>query len=697
MTPKPAADAAINLLVVNPSPNETEGFATALRNAGIAVHARRVDNPDALTEALQSGRGDLALYCAATPGLGLEVAIERFRLAPELPWIALFHQADENALVRALRGGARDGVRQGAVAHLQLAVRREIETLRLARRCAALERRLGEAEDRNTTLMETSRQAIAYVHEGMHVRANPAYLQLFGYVDISDVEGMPLLDMVAPADHGALKKLLRGIDGAAERTPQRLELSCQGSDGATFPALLELSAASIDGEPCTQVVVSEQRDARELEQKLRQLSTRDPQTGLANRTAFLDRLAELASGREDGSVLYIDLDRWSELHKNLGLTVGDALFQEIAQVLSAGVDSRDTLARFADHAFTLFTREIRREQLEALAQQLCRAVEGHTYQAVQQFVAPTCSIGIVRVAELLEYDPKDLVNRAYQASELAAQQGGNRVLGYEQVAAAAVNAAVNERGGIDLGEAIRYAVQQERFRLVYQPIVSLQGDTRENYAVLVRLLDPQNQEILPGRFLKQAEESGDLPAVDRWVVHHAIAELARQRAAGKKIFFFVSISGLSVESKELLLNICELLEQYQVKGSWLTFQLSERDLRTHVQAARPFVDELKKLGCQFAIDQFGLLPKPDGLLKHFPVDFVRLDRSFMDGLNKNPKKQNELHALNELATTYHIKTVTTGVEDAITLALLWNIGVNYIQGYFLQEPSETIDYDFSHS
>ncbi|MBA1332652.1 diguanylate phosphodiesterase, partial [Candidatus Endoriftia persephone str. Guaymas] len=134
----------------------------------------------------------------------------------------------------------------------------------------------------------------------------------------------------------------------------------------------------------------------------------------------------------------------------------------------------------------------------------------------------------------------------------------------------------------DLSHLIEYALSNDQFRLVYQPIVSLQGDTRENYAVLIRLLDQNGEEIQPNYFLKQAEEMGKLPEVDRWVIRNAIAELARQRRQGHKINFFINISGVTLADDTLLLWICDCLREFEAKGPWVVFQIKDEEARAHL-------------------------------------------------------------------------------------------------------------------
>jgi EAL domain-containing protein (putative c-di-GMP-specific phosphodiesterase class I) len=286
------------------------------------------------------------------------------------------------------------------------------------------------------------------------------------------------------------------------------------------------------------------------------------------------------------------------------------------------------------------------------------------------------------------------MNYAFRASEVAAGKGGNQFAFFED--AVADTGLVSEREEM-MERLIRDAVQNNRFRLVYQPIVSLQGDQRENYSVMVRMLSDDKQDVLPSDFLLQAEKSGYMAMIDRWVIQHAVQKLVQQRDAGKDIHFFISISGASIQDEGMLLWIYKCLDEHQAMGGWITFQISEVDVRSRIQEVKTLVDGLKQVGCRVCVEHFGMLPKPETLLKHLQADCVRLDHSCMDGIAKSDAKQSQLKALHEIIVSHQVKTVATGVEDANTLAILWNLGVHYIQGYFLQEPSETIAYDFTHS
>jgi EAL domain-containing protein (putative c-di-GMP-specific phosphodiesterase class I) len=321
---------------------------------------------------------------------------------------------------------------------------------------------------------------------------------------------------------------------------------------------------------------------------------------------------------------------------------------------------------------------------------LRQLVEAYVYQQTNV----TCCIGVTLLDQEIS-GSQDFINRAYHAYEAARNAGGNRHSLYDAGEMQASYGEDNTGDEARINELIQHALENDRFRLVYQPIVSLQGDSREHYAVLTRLLDNNNEEILPDYFIRHAKQGEQMAKVDRWVINRAIQELAEQRKEGKKVNFFINISSAGLEDDGMLLWICDCLRKHKAKGPWITFQIHERDLRNHIQSAKKLIEGLKKIKCQLAIDQFGASPKAETLLKHLAVDFVKFDFELMQELASRQDQQDHLNELNALARQHNIKTIAMGVEDANSLAILWTVGVNYIQGYFLQEPSESISYEFS--
>jgi EAL domain-containing protein (putative c-di-GMP-specific phosphodiesterase class I) len=238
---------------------------------------------------------------------------------------------------------------------------------------------------------------------------------------------------------------------------------------------------------------------------------------------------------------------------------------------------------------------------------------------------------------------------------------------------------------------IRRALEGDGFQLVYQPIVSLKGDSQENYNVFVRLRDDDKRLREAKEFLAAAVRSGRMVAIDRWVIRHAIEELAQQRAQERKLNFFVNIAEESLQEDKLLIWICDYLREYRARGSWLTFQILEDHARRHAAAFVKLSEGLKKVKCRVALNRFGLGPSPEVLLKNLRADFVKFAPELAGGLADDEAKQRRLLALTEAARDNGMRSVFTGVEDARTLTVLWTAGIDYVQGNFLQRPQSTIE------
>lgn len=696
MNDKAITESAVELLVVSHSPNDTEMYVNTLRNVGLAVHATRADTGEQLEDALGERELDVVLCdWDANNNNDLSSILDIYtKTEKDVPLIVLHDHLEPADLVRAMHNGARDFVRKDDQKHLQLVAVREISALRTRRELTTAKQLVHEAEERCNSLIDSSRDAIAYVHEGMHVLVNPAYLEMFGFVDTDEIEGLPLLELVVTDEHKKFKAFLRSLNTDEEN--RQLEVTCQSNDGTNFNALLEFSKASIDGEPCTQIVIRNQANQKELEQKIQLLYSKDTQTGVFNRQYFLEQLEEtLQSSTENEEVhalLYITLDNFVELRDTAGLSTSDTVLKEVAQMIERLVDPGDLLARFGDHTFAVLTKNEAIFGTDGLAKNLCSTIDDHEFSSSGHLINCTCSIGVAYREKDQILSAQDLVNRGYSACKLAREEGGGQAVLYQLDASQ--NDADHEGGVSSITKLISNALEQDRFRLVYQPIVSLQGDSRENYAVLLRMLDEHDKEILPKDFLEQAIQDGLMPDIDRWVIKNALRELADQRNEGRKTNFFINLSAESLKDETLLIWICDCLREFQCKASWVCFQLKDEDIRRHINTVKPLLEGLIKIKCLLAIDRIGVLPKPESLLKHLKFDYAKLDNSFLHELATNQEKQDNLSSINELIHSYGVKSVATAVEDANSLAILWTVGIDYIQGYFLQEPSETIAYDF---
>ncbi len=683
---------AINLLVIDPSVNEAERHISALRNADLVIHPVIINGEMSLRQAKNDLAPDLILCSAEGTPTRLQTILDLcLKYYLDTPVIILYRDQDPEVLLRAMQDGARDVVSVEDPEHLELVVKREFGDLQARSLLRELTEQLHQAEARYTSIVDHSNDAIAYIHDGMHVLANPAYLGKFGYAGMDEIEGQPILDLIAPQDLTRFKRFLR----SGKFEDSQLEITCQTSSGSSFPANLEFSMTTWEGEPCTQVVIRSSLPVEERVHRLSIFGSQNPDTELPNKHHFLlrldSRLTESQKGGARCALLYVLIPNLYQIRSIIGIPSSELLVKEFARVLKMNTDEQSFLAQWGDDAFVILS-EGSDGQMTEIAEQLLQAVKDHLFAIDGEFGAPLCSIGMAYQDGSIS-NSMDFVNRVFLAAEMSSQLGDFRYSVFDhQETDILLATGVSEP---KINGIIQHSLDNDGFKLVYQPVVSLQGDSRETYAVLVRMIDEGGIEILPDQFMDAAIRGEQMLDIDRWIIEHAIMELANQRKNGHKVSFFVSLSDSALQSEDIIVWICDCLRRYKARGAWLTFQLKEKDLRVHTQKAKMFIEHLRKIKCQISVDQYGAISDPETLLKNLPIDYVKFDSTLISDLSKHQDKQIKLSDLNQQAKINNVKTIATGVEDAGSLALLWTTGVNYIQGHFLQEPSERITYDFS--
>ena len=677
----------IRLLILEDSQNEAERLVSLFRNAGQATRVHRLTSSDDLAEAPKQ-IWDLLISAPQSENLDPSEAISAIRRqAKDIPIIQLTAGNDAEAITDALMLGAQDALPQGEDEWLLLVANRELANLEERRARRSAEVALREAEKRCQLLLDSSVDAIAYVHDGMHIYANRAYLELFGYDDVEDLEGMPMIDLIGGADQSRFKTFLKNyqtLEGSAE-------LACGGvrADGEALKMRMSFSPAAYDGEPCIQVVIRAESDSAEL-QKLREISSQDPVTGLLNRNSFvevMDTAVERAvNAGQSATLAYIRIDRFAALQADIGLTDSDQLLSQLATLLRGHFPSDTQLARFADDVFTVLQPGVIPQQAEAELRALLGKVEGHLLDVGGRTVQVTLSIGVAGLDEKTA-KAQDAIERAHRCADELSDGNALKIYNPADELAAAAN-----RG--DIAAMLKQALENNSFRLLFQPIISLRGDNFEHYEVLLRLLDPQGAEVPPNEFLSAASEAGLASKIDRWVILNSIKLLAEHRAKGHSTRLFLHLSAASIQDASLLPWLGVVLKASRLPGDSLAFEFGEADAVAYLKPAKALAQGLSGLGCRIALAQFGCVLNPFNTLKHLDAEFIKVDGSYTQDLSRQENQE----ALKTLLAELHEQrkqSIVPFVESATVLATLWQAGVSYIQGHYLQGPSQSMDYDFS--
>jgi len=684
---------ALKLIVIDDTLNEAESCVSILKNAGIAVRMQYVESLEDLEEILSPHSHDM-IFCSAIsvdPTL-TEVISSTQKIDPSIVILATHSEDDIEIREEVIAAGARDMICKDSPNHMQLVTRREMAVASCLRNMQTCKTALRESEKRCHNLLDSSRDAITYVHEGMHIYANQVYLDTFGFPNLEEIEGTPIMDMVSETDHEQLKKYLRMYSKGENRT-RALEVTGMRPNGKTFRAQMEFSPASIDSEPCTQIIIRDQSLNKELESKLKFLSKKDVQTDLYNRQYFIETLENMVRlAREDRnsrSLLFLEPDNIKFIKETVGIAGIDAVLRDIADIIRNELSENVMAARFSDTAFTIATEINDTNELMGLADNIRTAIESHITEVEGQSITFTCSIGACQFGANGN-NAHDVISQADLACELAHQDGGNCIHLHNPIA----DEKASRERDIHWSKTIEHALNHNAFSLVYQPIASLHGETSERYEVLLRMVDEDDNPVSPSKFIPAAEEHGMSVAVDRWVIVNAIKVLRDRILSGKDTIMFIKISSTSVTDEHMLVWIAEVLRKSKIDPSKLVFEVHENAINNVLRHAKTFVDGLKELKCGFCLEHFGVGENSIQILKHLQTSYIKIDGSFMRNLASNQENQAMVKSMTELAQSVKTATIAEFVEDASSLAVLWQCGINYIQGNFLQQPQEIMDYDF---
>jgi diguanylate cyclase (GGDEF)-like protein/PAS domain S-box-containing protein len=691
-------DKAINLIVIDDSFDTEEKIIRTLRNDGIAARSVRVEDEEDLTAALSRKEPDLVLYTRGMELISLRETCECLRSklsgAP-VPVIAVQRVDDESSTVEAMNDGAADLSSYVNMDHLRLVIRRELTALQNWRRMNVLQTAMSESERRCASLLDSSRDAIAYVHEGMHVYSNHSYIEMFGFALSDELEGMPILDMVSPKERDKFKVFLREYM-AGDTQVENHKTHLIKSDGTEFEGEMEFSPASIDGEPCIQVIIrKEDANAEELEKQLLLLSQRDQLTGLYNRQYCLDTLESTLSLCENEDctavLMEIELDSFDDIKNRVGVVGADKLIVAAARALEKVTREGDVLARYMHSSYTIIAYKVDQEIAQTYASQVQDAISDLDVNIGEENINTTCSIGIAMI-DKDSPETNEILARAEKAAAEADEMGGNQLKVYIPKEGELTRHEIDAR----IKEELTSALKNDQFILHYQPIISLHGDSDERYEVFVRMaMDDSDELVMPQDFLPAAERIGMAIAIDRWVLYRTIQVLCKRWQEGKHTRFFIKLSAPSLKDDTLIEWLQFQIKEKGLPENSILFEVKETVAVTNLKHTRKLSQQLRSINCGLVLDDFGSGANAFQLLEHIDCDYIRMGKNFMEDLTENPQHQEAIKQIASKVSGMNKLTVAQYVQDANSLSILWGMGINFIQGYFLQEPQPELNYDFT--
>jgi diguanylate cyclase (GGDEF)-like protein/PAS domain S-box-containing protein len=690
------AEGILRLLIVDDSLSDADAVINSIRSAGHAVRANRAENLDDVETELRMHMFDM-LVCrdklAAVSAHDVITLVQN--LAKDIPAIVI---ADAQEKIDALYSiGAKDIVLKQDVKRLQFAVERELGNLFIRRLARRNERALRESEKRSHALLESSRDAVAYMHEGMHIYVNTAYLELFGYEETEDIDGLPFLDMISSSDHRKFKAVFRQFSEQSDVKSQKLSVKCVKADGSQFKASIEFGHAQVEGENCTQVVVRDEAALLNASSQNELLKDRDFVTGLFNKAKFLDELEKCIDKAVDGSdaeLLYIALDDFQEIKEEIGLGNTDIVLKGVGDLLRKHAANDEVLGYYSDRVFTVIIPSNSDKKVDARAETFRKLIEDFAANIQGNVIDLKCSIGISRISESLSSAVTTLEN-ANRACITAQRAGGNQIGRFQAVIEQELEQA-NSLSTDDWKSKLMSAINNDEFALNFQPIISLHGDDREIYEVLLRLdaCQGDGKAFNADEFITQAKTIGMMPDIDKWVTRHALTTLAEHRQAHPKTRFFIKLSEETIKSQDYVNWLKATLSVHDLAGNVLTFEISETAAIQNMDTVKEVINQLKSIGCEFGLEHFGSGIDFSQSLTELDIDYVKINGNFVQNMARDAENQAAVKAIIEMSREAGKKCIAEFVSDANSLALLWRLGVDYAQGFYIHEPSDKLDYNF---
>lgn len=565
--------------------------------------------------------------------------------------------------------------------HDNLRSRRELRTLRHV---------LSEAEQRANVLIKNSKSAVAYIDQGIHIFANDPYLQLFGFESMNDAIGVPVVDLIAGGDNvKGFKQFLRQFDKGS-RQEVEFNFESKRMDGSTFEAKLQLAAATLDGEPVTQVIIQQNHNnSAEVAKRLAAAECKDSLTGINNRRGFEEQMAivyqQARQGIMTAGLLYIQLDNVGKIRSSLGLQGVDATVKQVAYALDELI-SDGHVSRFSDTAFTILVEDKSTTELEELAKQIGSRISDMLIEVDKRTTSTTVSIGIVKI-ETNTAEPSIVLERAMDAINQIMIETSNHGGTYHLYDP-------SEHANSDdhaLAESLVDAIANSRFELSFQPIYDINNDRSDFFEVYLRLplADADNTILTPDQFMAVAKTHKLLEKIDRWVLINACKKVNEVRKTHPEARLLVQLTSASLIDKKLPSVASQLIKAVGGAAGVLTLQFNEKDVSDHLTVAKTQFAALSQVSCQMGINNFGSSAKSIEIVSFVQPDMVRLARSYVDGIDSADNLET-VKSLIMRTNEVNVDVLMPYIEDAATMSVAWSVGARYLQGYYLEEPSSTI-------
>ncbi|MDR9436075.1 MAG: EAL domain-containing protein [Thiohalophilus sp.] len=513
---------------------------------------------------------------------------------------------------------------------------------------------------------------------------NQAAEHLFGY-RAQEVIGQNISQLFPPETRLLHSSYISHLcQGDIRPTDSEVETIGLQQDGTTFPVAIKVSEMNIGGQLLYTALVDDVSERITMISNLRHLAEHDSLTGLHNRYFFLqelDRVVQRATRglHEDVALLYIDMDNFKYVNDTMGHLAGDKLLIEVAGMLKKRSRETDLVARIGGDEFAVILYDVSRDDVMKVADAFRKKLEHYHFSFEGRLADVGCSIGVAMVEQGVSKD--ELLARADLSCNTAKRSGRNKVHIYSEADKQNLENISDDMGWV---RRIKDALRSNRFMFVVQPIMQAGTHEINRCEILLRMLDDEGRFIMPSGFIPPAERFGLMPDIDRWVVNHAIDYMTSDK--DESFNLSINLSAVSFDDEGMINFITDKIAQTGIDPTRMTFEITETVAMANLELTATFMEKLRSLGCRTALDDFGVGYSSFAYLKDLPVDYVKIDGSFVRDIDNNDLNKAIVKSMNDVAQAMGKLTVAEFVENEAGMHILELIGVDYLQGYYIGRP-----------
>jgi diguanylate cyclase (GGDEF)-like protein len=677
----------LSIAVLTENQDDVENINSALRESGLAAHCHWIPNSQKLADTIALENIELLIInCDRYKDSIQQVIKQKDRYKPEIPVIATQESADEASIQLAMQAGACDLVSTALKSRLQSVVARELRALRVERALNSTIQSATEYKRQLKDHMDSSSSSIALVQDGIFTEVNDAWMKQFQASSKDELIGMPVMDTFEAESQAALKgALVATIEGKWQRG-EKLIVRSQNESDEGEDIHLEFRHFALDDGPCVQIRIAPQlRIAEEPTKLVHDALKRDPTMLFYHRAQFIERISKrLRRKPSQGThcLVYIKPDNFGAIRDKMGILNSEEVLAQLAEEVRKRLHPRDVAGRFEGTSIMVLLERGSARDAQTWGKQVCAHIAQHTFDIDDMSAQMTCTVGTCAVNEIFS-SLEEFIAATIGAHKLGKEAGGN-------------DAFLDESTGQDTKQKefdaiwvkhLKSALMDDRFRLAQLPIAGLRSDSIKMYDLLVRMIDEQGNSVLPSEFLPAAERNNMMKNIDRWMLNSAV-DFCNSSNADR---VFVRLSKQSIKDTSTASWMQQKFDDQSFDCSRLVIQIPEQDAARHIKQTQALVASTRKLGIGFALEHYGTDKEKFQILDILKPDYIKIDGELMHTLMADADTQRAVGNIVKAAQKREVKTIAERVENANAMAVLFQLGLDFMQGHYVHEPEVVLE------